>query len=441
VKRGPGSACVAAVLAVVACRQLVGIEDQPPGPATADGGSGEAASEAAVACGGFPWRTEACSTCVESACCPEATTCGGTPSCISAFDCLARCAGNDDSCRSACLPPAPDDATLALAVCQSKSCAPACGLTCGGFFGFTRGTPGPCTSCLAAKTCPAATECAQSKDCLEVQFCGAACLPLDRVCVLNCEFGAPLDPSFDAGLGLAAGRNDCATACGLGTTWSCLGHAVWPVPAATTISFQVQVVDGSTFDPLAAAQVSACPALDQNCSTPLSTGTTDSNGLVTLTSSTVPFSGYVQIVAPGYWTDLFYIYPYLTESTVPGLALNDTIYSTGQMAQIAAQAHVTLDPSLGIIAADPNDCTASPAAGVSFSGLGLGDAAAPYYFVGSTPTPLATATSLPDSAGGFYNVAPGLVTLSASENGTTIDTVAVYVRGSALTQLQLVPTP
>jgi hypothetical protein len=453
VRRGIASIGVAGLFAAVACRQLVGIGDGPSGAGT-DAGGGSDAGDAGGAsdgpgngegeagtCGGFPWATGACGTCIEASCCGEAAACRGDPACAPVLECMASCAGSDDGCRHACVTQAPDTTTLALIACQSRSCTSDCGLPCGGFFGVIPGAAGPCQSCLEENDCTVAATCAGSVACLETQFCGAACLPLDVTCVVNCEATHPLGSLFDGGPGFGPSNNACASTCGDGTTWTCAGHATWPLATAATISFELRVVDGTSGTPVAGAQVSVCPPLDDGCASPLSTGTTDANGMVPLTSTMVPFLGYLQISAAGHWTDLSYTYPYLAESTAPGVTFVDAIYSDDAIAGIASQLHLPLDPSFGIIAATAFDCTASLAAGVTFGGSGLGDAAAPYYFVGATPTTAATATSLPSAAGGFYDVAPGLVTFTASENGTQVATVAVLVRAQSLTQLELVPTP
>jgi hypothetical protein len=421
---------VAGVLAVVACRQLVGIGDQAPGA-----GSGGAATT----CGGFPWAAGACGSCVEDACCAEATACRGDVTCGPTFDCLAQCAGSDDGCRSACFTQG-NGAIAALASCQATSCSADCGLQCGGFFGLTLpGFGSQCTSCFVAQSCPFATQCAQSESCFAYQFCNRACDPFDLVCQGNCAYSNPVTLP-DGGLGFGPGNNTCGPPCGIGTDWSCVGHAVWPLAATSPIAFQIAVSDGSG-NPFSGVTVRACLGGDADCVMPIQTVTSDSQGLATLTTS-APFQGYVELTASGYMTQLEYVYPFLAEATDPGVTVPIGLSTTAYIAELGSATGVPLDPLLGIVAASPKDCTNNPAPGVAFSGSPLGPRAQPFYYVSGTPTTHATATSLPTSVGGFSNVAPGLITLIASANGAAFATVAVEVRPNALTIIPyLVPTP
>ena len=436
---------MASVLAVVACRQLVGIGDQPPGAGSADAGNAETGSEAAPACGGFAWAGGACGSCMENACCAEATACRGDVTCGPTFDCQATCAGDDDPCRSHCVTQ-PDTAMAALGSCQATSCSSECGLVCGGFFGLNRVAPGAaakaCTACYVAQSCPFATTCAQNESCLANEFCNEVCNPFDLICQGNCGYSIPVTLGADAGAGFGPANSACATTCQNGTNWSCVGSAVWPVATTSPITFQVEVYDAASHALLPGVTVRACDGSDADCLTPEATGTTDSNGLVTLTSQSVPFTGYLQAASSGYVTQLSYVYPPITESTDPGVVVGVGLYPSSYIAEVGAANKVTLDPSLGIIAAFPHDCSGVPAPGVSFSGTSLGSRAQAYYEVTNAPTIQATATSLPTPEGGFINVAPGLVTLVASANGTPVATVAVQVQKNAITVLpNLVPTP
>jgi len=433
----------ASVLAFVACRQLVGIGDAPPGAGSVD--AAVDSEEAAATCGDFAWTAGACDSCMENACCAEATACRGDVTCGLAYGCMAACAGDDDVCRSGCFHGG-DGVMAALASCQATACSSDCDLQCGGFFGLLGGWGSqsqPCRSCEQAGSCPFDTECAESVSCVELYFCFDTCSLGDTVCIDNCFYSDPAPlPDAGPGLGFNTQANACASACGSGSSWSCAGHTVWPVATTSPITFQVQVNDSVSIAPIQGVTVRACNGGDGDCQSPLSTATTDGNGLATLTSPLVPFSGYLELTAGGYTTQLQYVYPFLTETTDPGVVVGVALNTTAYIAELGAASGVTLETSLGIIVDFPVDCSDYPGVGVSFSGSGLGGAAQPYYFVSGTPTLQATATSLPTAGGGFLNVAPGLVTFIESANGAPVATVAVQVRANALTHLgNVVPTP
>jgi hypothetical protein len=433
---------MASVVVVASCRQLVGIGDEPPGTGSSDAGH----SEAAAMCGGFAWTAGTCDACMESACCAEATACRGDPACGPTFDCLAQCVGNDDLCRGACFNEGNGSIAAALGSCEATSCSAACDLQCGGFFGLVSPfSTQECLSCYDATACEFATACAKNESCLEAYFCNDTCDLGDLVCQGNCDYANPVSLATDAGPGFGVGNNECAAACGFGTNWTCAGHAVWPIATMNPLTFQLQVRDSSSDGPLAGVSVRACGSGDAECSSPLSMTTTDSNGLATLTSSVVPFSGYLDLKAAdaaGYMEQLQYVYPFLAESTDPGVMVEMSLSTTKYIGELNASAGVMLLPSNGVIAAFPVDCFDSAAPGVSFSGSNLGSAAQAYYYLSGTPTTHATATSLPTAGGGFTNVAPGLVTFVASANGAAVATVAVQVRAGVLTHLgNLVPTP
>jgi hypothetical protein len=214
----------------------------------------------------------------------------------------------------------------------------------------------------------------------------------------------------------------------------------WPTATTPAITIEVALVDGDTGSALPGAVVTACANTDTQCLSPLSSTTTDSDGIVKLVTP-APFTGYLQTTASGYPTQLSYIYPSLAE-TMDGPWVTIHMVSETQLGELAAILGVTPDPSLGLIVAEANDCVDQPAPGVSFSASPLGTVAVPYYFVSGFPSNDAGATSLPDTLGGFANVAPGLITFVAEENATVVFTMPVNVRANTVTYLiNLVPAP
>src|SRR5580693_8206568 len=81
-------AAVAVIISVIACRQLVGITDNPPTDLTS------------TLCG-LPYGTSLCASCASTNCCAESTACSTDPVCSPYESCLGACNG-DSKCRSQC---------------------------------------------------------------------------------------------------------------------------------------------------------------------------------------------------------------------------------------------------------------------------------------------------------------------------------------------------
>src|SRR5689334_20673554 len=77
---------VLAITCLFACRQLVGVHDEPPssGPFC-----------------GLTYRDTACGSCAETRCCAESAACARNSSCAPFANCLATCLG-DSVCQSQC---------------------------------------------------------------------------------------------------------------------------------------------------------------------------------------------------------------------------------------------------------------------------------------------------------------------------------------------------
>src|ERR1700722_944789 len=118
-------ASLSAVAGVPACRQVVGITDNPPTDLTS------------TLCG-LPYGTSACASCVNTSCCTESTACAADPACAAYETCLGKCNG-DPGCRSQCIgdnPVGTSSDVSALSACLASKCETACGLTCGAVAGY-----------------------------------------------------------------------------------------------------------------------------------------------------------------------------------------------------------------------------------------------------------------------------------------------------------------
>jgi len=81
-----GLVALVIAMAIVACRQLVGITDNPP-------------EDLVTSICGLPYGTNACASCVNANCCTQSATCAADPVCSAYEGCLGNCNG-DAKCRS-----------------------------------------------------------------------------------------------------------------------------------------------------------------------------------------------------------------------------------------------------------------------------------------------------------------------------------------------------
>jgi hypothetical protein len=439
---------VATGCAIVACRQLVGIQDEPPSAGAIDGGAADTEGADTTTDAGLAWTSPGCGSCVEQSCSAELAACIAEVPCAQSVRCLAACAGDDDTCRGACFTQG-DDTLAALLRCQATSCSSesACSLQCGGFFGPAETLSAACTACYVQYGCAQGTWCAtQSLACLGSQICTDACNPLDWICLLDCYASHPDDvPDAAWGGDFSVANAQCGSVCGHDDVWRCVGRAEWPAARTTVVTFKVQVVDVVSGAALSGVQLRLCANGDTTCSTPLPTGTTttDDGGSATITAP-APFGGYIEATTVGYPAELSYVYPPIAENLSPDDYVGVQLLSSTYVSTLANAVGVPVDPSRGIVIAGPHDCNGEPAPGVSFEIEPKDDAGVVYYLLNGVPTqpPSATATSAPSPLGGFVDVEPGSVTFSATVDGGLVSKVSVSVRPGAVTWLRnLVPTP
>ena len=440
---------VAAAIGVAACRQLVGIGDEPPGAGTS--GAADASVDAPAQCGGFAWTGGTCDACMQSACCAEQTACRGDAICAANYDCLAKCPGGDDVCRSACIS-LPDAVMAPVASCQARSCATECGLRCGGVTGLQPGLTdlpdSACVSCIYSGTnCAAALAYTRSVACMTQQFCLEDCNRLDEFCWDDC-FASAAGRACNLGDGgLGPALSACSQICGTGPDWSCLGHVTWPPTTVPTVTYDLHVVDYQTGVSVPDVRGAVCGVSDPDCTKPRGAFMADASGQVPVTTPS-GFTGYTQLEAApdaGYVAELLFHYPPAVQSLDPAWDYSVVMLPAGLLNMLSLAVGPPFDTSRGVIYAEPYDCADNPAPGVSFTISPADSKATPFYEVDGNPTgqPTATATSAgPAVGGGFVNVAPGLVTFVAHAGGQTVATVSIDVRRNGFTYLKhLVPTP
>jgi hypothetical protein len=445
------SAGVAVMLSAAGCLQILGLHDRAEATDGGLGGDTDAAnSVVAVAgqCGMLLHNSASCAACMDQNCCSEARACAGTPACKEASDCLASC--GDATCRARCaafytLP----DTLIALRSCRVGQCATACGSTCGE---YASAVP-DCQKCREASCCSQGLACASNTSCAALDLCTSNCFAA-MSCPIDCQTKYPQGTTDFSSWSSCVASDQCATKCQPGQSWTCLDSPIiWPKPNAVgNITFSITFVDFSTERPFVAATIKACGKLDLSCGVPLSQGSTDTTGLVSLTvpAGLAGFDGYLDIsggkvdgTGAQTYPTIWYPVPFVVSDGWRG---RTTILSDQELQLLALAGGVTaLDPTRGHFAANAADCAFSPAAGVSFMTDSADAKTQPFYLVSGVPSAAATATDS-SATGGFINlpssVPAKLVLIQAragAAGGKVMGSLTFIIRPGTLTTMSSYP--
>ncbi|MGO9834100.1 MAG: carboxypeptidase-like regulatory domain-containing protein [Polyangiaceae bacterium] len=426
-------ATVIATTGVIACRQLVGITDNPP-------------EDLVTSICGLPYGTNACASCVDTSCCTESTACAMDPACSAYEGCLGNCNG-DPSCRSQCTidhPVGTSPDVSALSACLAANCDTACGLPCGGVADYLAepDAAAACQSCFEqAAPCAHARACGTSVDCDAFVRCGLAA---------HVQFGADCVIASDAGAAFASAlvqdwTGTCAAPCGVGSEWACVGHVSWPHPASTAVDLSLSVTDFASHQPISGLSVSVCSGDVPNCSTPVvSGGTTDPTGRIDYTIQNLPDSDGLGL--SGYW-EISQSQVYGTQLLAWGFPLSTARFShSGSLAsqsvtqELFSAIGITQDPSRGMISAQVFDCDGNPAPNVKIT-TDINDPLVheTYGISGVTTNTVTDSTGIVI----FSNVPVGVATLIASPValGKPSSNEAVLVEAAAWSYMPMPVTP
>ena len=186
------------------------------------------------------------------------------------------------------------------------------------------------------------------------------------------------------------------------------------------------------------ATLRACGRLDVACAAPIASGTTAADGSLTL-SLPSGFAGYLDATAPGTLESLVYVaWPLTMATSTYELQLGPyQLYKTLVMADGG-----TVDDTQGALFVYTRDCLGTPAPNVALSILPSTKLTRHFYFLNGSPIDTLDATAI-DAIGGFANVMPGTVTLTAhlGPKGNKLALFTVQVRPMTLTYVTLTPTP
>ncbi len=444
-------AAVAATVSVLACRQLVGITDNPP-------------EDLVTSICGLPYGTNVCASCVNTNCCSESTACAADPACAAYEGCLGDCTG-DLKCRAQCAidhPVGPAMDISALSVCLATHCEDTCGLTCGALAGVQT-EPAAAVACgaclLATNACAVEEACARSIDCDTINRCALACPTADckEACLtehgLTIDFGISINAygiSADAGTSPYPAlanvvQGTCATACDTGGYWECVGKVSWPSPKTTTSTIHFWSRDLSSSSAIPGTQVSVCSALDVGCNAPLQTGTTNDAGEVSLTfANRDPYMPGVGLT--GYLT--FSAMDSLPGQVYWGFPLSEADYFTYDSTLTPANWHadiqaigVTLDAARSAAVVVVFDCLGNQASGVTVT-LDTADKETVSFTSGG----IATSTTGSDGTLTFFNVPTGHLRATATpmaiqRPSSVVDVTVEGEAGIGGPTVYMAPTP
>jgi hypothetical protein len=450
-------AMATAIACIGACRQLVGITDNPPTNLTS------------TSCG-LPYGTSACGSCAFQNCCSQSNECAKDPTCEAYASCVGPCNG-DPTCIATCEENHPNatPAVSELSACIATSCASQCGLQCGGLAGYhiAPDAAAGCQACLATSgsstVCQVNTACAQSIGCDAVNRCfGAGNDQQDYAC----EFANGFDPADgleqeppdggDLHLRYDQARSACATPCEVGGDWSCVGHVSWPSPQSPDATYHFWVRDLEKSYPISGVTASVCnspPSDDPEtpCAGALVTGMTNDAGFVELGPFPIGGSGnapglnsYLQFLGPSLSLIPYYYYwgfP-LSQPQVYGTG---GLFTTTDAEGVYQGTGVTQHPNLGVVIVSVFDCQSQYAPGVvvTLDSTDVDAGAIPSCWGEGFVTSQMTTTTDYTGAIGCENVPTGAIQLTATPIalGKPSSTVTAYVRAGAVTGVLLYPTP
>jgi hypothetical protein len=201
--------------------------------------------------------------------------------------------------------------------------------------------------------------------------------------------------------------------------------------------------------PIAGMDVAVCDRFDPDCTSPLGSAKSDSEGYVNVQ---VPkyFTGFLQLTPPAgsqLIPSIAYILPPHesdadpTEVIAPGLSLH--IFADYELSGLLSQIGATADPELGHLFALVTNCQGDPAAGVTLH-VGTVSPKTISYYSDSTGLPSLSLTASSDvGEAGYVNLPSGVATLTTFSNpaGKQDGSYTALVRKGTVTYIPLPPSP
>lgn len=190
--------------------------------------------------------------------------------------------------------------------------------------------------------------------------------------------------------------------------------------------------------PLAGLHITACLAMDVFCDSPVTRAVdAEATGILRFQ---VPygFEGYFMIESD---VTMPFVMEFTKALVEPLINREVRVADYKTIEQLTAVTSAPVDLEQGIVIVEAYDCQGGPQGGVHFKAASA--AALPFYLVNLLPNLEATTTVHDETSGyavgGFFNVPPGLVLITAEVgvDGPMIDTHNAHVRSGAMTFLDV----
>jgi hypothetical protein len=221
--------------------------------------------------------------------------------------------------------------------------------------------------------------------------------------------------------------------------WTCLGNVEYPLPTSPSVTLNLTAVVITNGGPIADVAVSACAAGDATCATPITSGTTDRMGAVSLTvpTGTVGFDGYFMGTGATIPDSYVFRFPPVASDVDTTLRLIDN----GALSLLSTLFGIDSDPTRGHLGVAIQDCALEAAAAMTVSVDAADAETTTLYVKGDLPDASAQTT---DESGvvSLFNVPPGTATVTATRvsTGEVIGSVVVTIVAGAVTYATLPPT-
>jgi hypothetical protein len=245
-----------------------------------------------------------------------------------------------------------------------------------------------------------------------------------------------------------AGANDASSDAppDLPSSLSCIGSVTWPTPATPSANLGAQFVDftpsGPGTTPQANLAVKACARDDATCATVIASGSTASDGTISLAvpTGTSGFDGYFDVAGADRFPELAFFLPPIVTDTTP-TADGRGIPSIATMSAIATAAGTSIDPARAHLIVRVRDCTRLLTVSGASIVVDLADASSVAIAMSGGGFVKGTLT---DSTGlvGMLDVPPGAATITVTlpQYARTLGTTKLILRAGVVTTTSMSPT-
>jgi hypothetical protein len=300
--------------------------------------------------------------------------------------------------------------------------------------------PDSCASCVEQSCCAEAKACGDNAECLAYRQCVAACATNDDACFTKCatDHSAGKTPSSTFSTCREA---KCSISC---DNLACVGKVTWNTPSDASYPLKVTFYELQSGSSLKDLTVKVCATSDTTCSSPLSQGTTDAQGLVSLTvpSAVEGLGAYFEVTGTDIMPTLAHLNFTDNVKSFKAGAFVSPVMSKSTASLLAGVISVTLDSTRGNILFQTKDCSDYAFASASVS-VDIADAqSTTTYIKGTMPSKTETVTD-PTGRGAVLNVPAGtaVVTGSLEPAKSTFSKFTVLTRAGYMTTMNVVPTP